>query len=983
MPVIDLTEDSDEFHGYFPQALTPDSKIINGLGGDDLIIGSSTRTGGGLSHDTINGGDGNDALFGLSGDDDLKGDADNDVLDGGLGTDTLIGGTGDDTFVLEFLPGEGNDYIVDVDGTGTIFVGHTDFDMTTGESELVGYALAGTALPVAGESDLYELVLTDTQEVSQTYRFQWAGPGSNLVITNTAVADVSATVQNFSNGSFGLTLNTAPVAADDTVETVKNLAAVINVLANDFDTVGFLDPTTVAVVDGPDHGTVTVDVVTGEITYKPTGNFVGTDSFTYTVKDDDGVISNEATVSLDVAAAHNLTEGDDVFSGDSLGLITAGIEVNGLGGHDYIVTSNRSAQPDIINGGDGNDLIFVGGGDDFVDGGAGDDVIHARAGNDTLIGGEGDDTFVIRFTDSGTTTITDTDGALWHGTFRPESFPSSWSPAPGATSGFGIGGTATVVTPGIWNLAVPDQSSQIINLTLSWTGDDLTIVRDGNPQTVVIEDYVNGTFGITLENAAPVATDDTAGTVKNLATVIDVLDNDSDADGTLDATTVAVVDGPDHGTVTVDAVTGAITYRPTGNFVGTDSFTYTVRDDDGVISNEATVSLDVAAAHNLTEGDDVFSGDSLGLITAGIEVNGLGGHDYIVTSNRSPQPDIINGGDGNDLIFVGGGDDFVDGGAGDDVIHGRAGNDTLIGGEGDDTFVIRFTDAGTTTITDTDGVLWHGTFRPDSFPSSWSPPPGATSGFGIGGTATFVAEGVWNLAVPDQSSQIINLTLSWTGDDLTIVRDGNPQTVVIEDYVNGTFGITLVNPVMGTPGADKKLSGTEGDDRIDGGVGADKMHGLAGNDTYVVDHKGDKVTEEAGGGIDTVESSVTFKLAKNIENLILTGDADINATGNKEDNTITGNSGDNILNGGKDGNDTYVFNPNFGNDTIRNFVGNGADAGDAIQFDSSIFADFDAVIAATTDTGKNLLIDAGAHGQITLEKVADISLLHSSDFTFV
>ena len=74
-----------------------------------------------------------------------------------------------------------------------------------------------------------------------------------------------------------------------------------------------------------------------------------------------------------------------------------GIAVNGLGGDDYIVTSNSKSQPDTVNGGDGNDLIFTGGGDDYVDGGDGNDVIHARGGIDTVIGGTGDDTYVFRF----------------------------------------------------------------------------------------------------------------------------------------------------------------------------------------------------------------------------------------------------------------------------------------------------------------------------------------------------------------------------------------------------------------------------------------------------------------------------------------------------------------------------------------------------------------------------------------------------------
>jgi Ca2+-binding RTX toxin-like protein len=527
------------------------------------------------------------------------------------------------------------------------------------------------------------------------------------------------------------------------------------------------------------------------------GTWTVTDNRTGEHNDGEDTLTSIEIVKFADTSVYLLTEGDDVFSGDSLGLRFAGIEVLGGAGDDYIVTSNSAAQPDTIYAGDGNDLIFTGGGNDFVDAGAGNDVIHARGGNETVIGGEGDDTFVIRFTDTGTTTIIDDDGVLWYGTFRPDSFPASWSPVPGATSGFGIAGNATLVSEGVWNLEVLDQNSIAQNLTLTLADGDLTIVRAGDPQTVVIKDYVNGTFGITLENISPVASDDSASTVKDLQKVIDVLANDADLIGTLDPTTVTIVDAPTNGTVTVNATTGAIAYKPNTGYVGSDSFTYTVQDSDGATSNVATVALDVAAAHILTAGDDVFSGDSLGLRFAGIEVHGGAGDDYIVTSNSAAHPDTIYGGDGNDLIFTGGGNDFVDAGAGDDVIHMRAGNDTAIGGEGDDTFVIRFTDTGTTTIIDDDGALWHGTLRPDTFPASWSPVPGATSGYGIGGLATLLSPGVWNLEVLDHTDTIQNLTLTWAGDDLTITNGANPQTVVIKDYVNGTFGITLEAPVTG------------------------------------------------------------------------------------------------------------------------------------------------------------------------------------------
>ena len=58
------------------------------------------------------------------------------------------------------------------------------------------------------------------------------------------------------------------------------------------------------------------------------------------------------------------------------------------------------------------------------------------------------------------------------------------------------------------------------------------------------------------------------------------------------------------------------------------------------------------------------------------------------------------------------------------------------------------------------------------------------------------------------------------------------------------------------------------------------MIGGLGNDTYVVDNVGDVVTEALNEGTDTVQSSVSFALGANVENLTLTGSANINGTGN-------------------------------------------------------------------------------------------------------
>ena len=106
------------------------------------------------------------------------------------------------------------------------------------------------------------------------------------------------------------------------------------------------------------------------------------------------------------------------------------------------------------------------------------------------------------------------------------------------------------------------------------------------------------------------------------------------------------------------------------------------------------------------------------------------------------------------------------------------------------------------------------------------------------------------------------------------------------------------------------------------------------------------MVENPGEGIDTVQSSITYTLTADVENLTLTGAASIDGTGNELDNAITGNdaantllglAGNDVLDGGKGadtliggvGNDTYgvdnagdqvVENEGEGNDTVRSSI---------------------------------------------------------------
>jgi serralysin len=114
------------------------------------------------------------------------------------------------------------------------------------------------------------------------------------------------------------------------------------------------------------------------------------------------------------------------------------------------------------------------------------------------------------------------------------------------------------------------------------------------------------------------------------------------------------------------------------------------------------------------------------------------------------------------------------------------------------------------------------------------------------------------------------------------------------------------------------LDGGLGNDTLNGGSGADILVGGGGDDSYIVDNAGDVTTEVSGGGIDTVQSSIAFTLATEVENLILTGALAINGTGNSLDNRLQGNAGSNTLDGGF-GNDIFVVSA--GVDTLNGGAG--------------------------------------------------------------
>ncbi|MFM6517989.1 MAG: beta strand repeat-containing protein, partial [Microcystis panniformis] len=303
------------------------------------------------------------------------------------------------------------------------------------------------------------------------------------------------------------------------------------------------------------------------------------------------------------------------------------------------------------------------------------------------------------------------------------------------------------------------------------------------------------------------------------------------------------------------------------------------------------------------------------------------------------------------------------------------------------------------------------TFRLEFFANNALDP----SGYGEG--QTFL--GVNDVTTDASGNAVINITLS------TTVPLGQYITATATDLAGNTSefsaGIIVLNPVNGTANSET-VTGTSGDDYInagagndtanggegndvlDGGTGSDRLYGGEGNDTYIVDNSRDVVVESGGQGEDTVKSSVNHNLTANVEDLILTGTANISGTGNDLDNTIMGNSGNNLLKGlggndillGEAGNDTLVGGS--GNDILTG--GDGSDQflfGSGAAFATSAFgvdtlADFirgsDKICLSKTSfnalsTAVNTNLQAGEFAAIDTTLANEVTLAGSSSARIV
>jgi len=205
-------------------------------------------------------------------------------------------------------------------------------------------------------------------------------------------------------------------------------------------------------------------------------------------------------------------------------------------------------------------------------------------------------------------------------------------------------------------------------------------------------------------------------------------------------------------------------------------------------------------------------------------------------------------------------------------------------------------------------------------------------------------------------------------------------------------------------------------DRLNGGAGSDSFFSGPGNDIINVGAAGDIYDIDyvnGGADLDVLDfsdatSAITFTLEQhsypvavdligaglgvveyvNMEGVIGSAFGDT-LTGSGEADLIDGGAGDDFVDGragndmlaGGAGNDIFNFANSCGQDSISDFAA-GAESDDVLDITAFGFADFSAVLAATTNVNGNAVIALDADDSITLVGVTPAQL-HPHDFYFL
>ncbi|MGZ8954107.1 MAG: putative Ig domain-containing protein [Methylovulum sp.] len=635
-----------------------------------------------------------------------------------------------------------------------------------------------------------------------------------------------------------------------------------------------------------------------------------------------------------------------------------------------------------LNGTDNADMLLGRSGNDSLIAGAGNDTLNGSAGGDALTGGSGDDTYVIdnkldlvtEYANEGIDQINSS--VSYDLPDEVENIVLTGGLAINSTGNtldnlmigndarnilFGVVGADTMIgglgndTYGVNNVGDVVVETSTLAAEIDEVISSIDYLLGDNLEDLILngDAAINGT-GNTLNNeiignAANNVLDGSTGAdtlVGDLGNDTYIIDNNSDVVTEISTLATEVDTVLSSVSYTLDANTENLSLTGTSSINGTGNELSNI-----IIGNINNNVLDGGASTDTllgSLGDDVYNVDNIRdkvveVINEGVDqVNSSVSFTLSAnTENLTLTGSVAINGTGNSIA------NNMTGNSGDNILAGGEGADILNGGGGNDTYVVNITALGE--VEDTI-VAGSGIDTLELVNDYYTGPrialtlAAAIENYNIARTRHAYLDMIGNSEDNILTGNKADNTLDGgTGEDILAGGLGNDfylvdksGDVIIEEVGEGTdqvnSSVSYALPVeveMLTLTGSSLTSGTgneqantivgnSNDNTLDGRTGGDNLIGGLGNDVYMVDNASDVVIEYMNGGNDQVNSSISYTLSEQLENLTLVDAFDINGTGNDLINVITGNGGGNILSGGA-GND--VLSGGSGIDTLIGGLG--------------------------------------------------------------
>ncbi|PAW52545.1 hypothetical protein CKQ80_19230 [Pseudomonas moraviensis] len=898
----------------------------------------------------------------------LTGNALDNALNGGLGADTMAGGDGNDTYYVDNI----GDVVIETNNSATQYDRvFASIDYTLG-ANVENVILTGSADLNATGNELNNRVL--------------GNDGSN---TLNGMAGADTMIGGDGNDTYY-------------VDNIGDVVVETNNSATQYDRVfTSIDYTLGANVENVIlTGSANLNATGNELNNRVLGNagnnilngMAGADTMIGGTGDDTYIVDNAGDIVTELA-----NEGHDLVKASVSYILSANVEdALLLGTADLNLNGNELNN--VLNGNDGSNTL------------------NGMAGADTMIGGDGNDTYYV---DNIGDVVVETNNSA---TQYDRVFTSIDYTLGANVENVILTGSADLNATGneLNNRVLGNDGSNTLNgmagadTMIGGAGDDTYIVDNAgdivtelaNEGQDLVKASVSYILSVNVEDALLLGTADLNLNGNELNNVLNGNDGSNTLNGMAGADTMIGGDGNDTyyvdniGDVVVETNNSATQYD---RVLASIDYTLSANVENVILTGSADLNATGNELNNRVLGND-GSNTLNGMAGADTMIGGDGNDTYYVdnigdvvveTNNSATQYDRVFtsidytlGANVENVILTGSANlnatgnelnNRVLGNAGNNILNGMAGADTMIGGAGDDTYIVD--NAG-------DIVTELANEGHDLVKASVSYILSANVEDALLlGTADLNLNGneLNNVLNGNDGSNTLN---GMAGADTMIGGDGNDTyyvdnigDVVVETNnsatqydrvftsIDYTLGANVENVIL-TGSADLNATGNElnnrvlgndGSNTLNGMAGADTMIGGDGNDTYYVDNIGDVVVETNNSATqyDRVFTSIDYTLGANVENVILIGSADLNATGNELNNRVLGNDGNNTLNGmagddtligglgvdtmtGGSGADTFVFNAwsetGIGNlrDVITDFNSAQGDKIDLTKFDANL-----------------------------------------------